>query len=131
MQRRADDVDHGLNDPWQRYWALIACSSHGDAAKPFVATAQDLAANDGELLVRVRAAEFLGLIGAADPRPTIMSCLEQTTSPVEANLMLNTLVLLRDGQPGYKFDISLDQLKSLRDKQADGVQRRMEYLSTP
>ncbi len=118
-------------DPWQRYWALIACSSHGDAASSMVAKAKELAAKDDNLLVRVRAAEFLGLIGAADPRPTIMSCLAQTTSPVEANLMLNTLVLLRDGQPGYKFDVSLDQLKSLKDKQADGVQRRMEYLSTP
>ncbi|MBC8352610.1 MAG: sulfatase [Planctomycetes bacterium] len=119
------------DDPWQRYWALIACSSHGDAARPLVGMAKDLAANDTKLLVRVRAAEFLGLVGAARPQSTIMSCLEQTISPVEANLILNTLVLLRDGTPGYDFDVNLDQLKSLKEKKADGVQRRMEYLASP
>lgn len=132
FQDAANAIEQALasNDPWQRYWALIACSSHGDAATPLVAKAKDLAAHDDELLVRVRAAEFLGLIGAADPRPTIVDCLEKTTSPVEANLILNTLVLLRDGQPGYKFDVSSATLKRLKDKKADGVQRRMEYLST-
>lgn len=133
FQDASKSIEQALasHDPWQRYWALIACSSHGNAAEPFVAKAKSLAAQDDELLVRVRAAEFLALIGAADPQPTIMSCLGKTTSPVEANLMLNTLVLLRDGKPGYKFDVSLDQLKSLKDKQADGVQRRIEYLSSP
>ncbi|MBI2479538.1 MAG: hypothetical protein HYV60_13160 [Planctomycetia bacterium] len=133
FQAASKSIEQALasNDPWQRYWALIVCSSHGDAAKGFVATAKALAANDEELLVRVRAAEFLGLVGAADPRPTMMSCLEKTTSPDEANLILNTVVLLRDGRPGYKFDISLDSLKSLKDKKADGVQRRMEYLTAP
>ncbi|MEO8498565.1 MAG: sulfatase, partial [Planctomycetota bacterium] len=133
FQDAAKSIEQSLasDDPWQRYWALIACSSHGDAAQPFVATAKKLAARDGELLVRVRAAEFLGLLGAVDPQPTIMSCLAQTTSPVEASLILNTLVLLRDGQPGYKFKVSLGDLKTLKDKQADGVQRRMEYLTAP
>lgn len=117
------------NDPWQRYWAMIACSSHGEAAKSFIAKAKEISAKDSELLVRVRAAEFLGLIGAEAPQPTIMDCLQKTTSADEANLILNTVVLLRDGSPGYKFDFSLDDLKSLKDKSADGVQRRMEYLT--
>lgn len=121
----------GSSDPWKRYWALIACSTHGFAAETFAAKAKEVAASDPELLVRVRAAEFLGLIGAAEPQPTIMNCLERTTSPDEANLILNTVVLLRDGQPGYKFDVSLNSLKSLKQKNADGVQRRMEYLATP
>jgi hypothetical protein len=119
------------DDPWQRYWALIACSSHGDDAQSMVAKAKELAATDDELLVRVRAAEFLGLVGAADPQPTVLHCLEQTTSPVEANLILNTLVLLRDGKPGYKFDIGRGKLTRFQGKDADGVQRRVEYLATP
>jgi len=129
----AKSIEQALrsSDPWQRYWALIACSSHGDAARSFVPMAKELAAQDLELLVRVRAAEFLALIEAAEPQATIMSCLEQTTSPDEANLILNTVVLLRDGKPGYKFDVSLDNLKSLKQKNADGVQRRLEYLAAP
>ncbi len=116
------------SDPWQRYWALIACSSHGDTASSFVNTAKQLAAKDDELLVRVRAAEFLGLIDAADPQATITSCLEQTKSPIEAGLILNTLVLLRDGDPGYLFKTDLNHLTRFNSKLADTVQRRLEYL---
>ena len=119
------------SDPWHRYWALIVCSSHGDAARSFVSKAKDLAASDEALLVRVRAAEFLGLVGAADPQPNIMNCLEQTTSADEACLILNTVVLLRDGKPGYEFNVRRDTLRSLQQKSADGVQRRLEYLASP
>lgn len=116
------------SDPWQRYWALIVCSSHGQAAESFIATAKQFAASDEELLVRVRAAEFLALVGAADPQPVIASCLEQTESPIEAGLILNTLVLLRDGQPGYPFKIDLNHLTRFKSKLGDTVQRRLEYL---
>jgi hypothetical protein len=40
-------------------------------------------------LVRVRAAEFPGLAGAADPRPAIMDALRQTQDPFEASLISN------------------------------------------
>ncbi len=126
-------IELGLNadDPWQRYWALIACSSHGDAAKSFVAKAGELAAHDPELLVRVRAAEFLGLISAADPRPTIMDCLARTVSPTEANLILNTLVVLRDGNPGYEFELRRAHMKGFQTDNTGYVDRRLEYLGAP
>jgi hypothetical protein len=125
-------IERGLNadDSWQRYWALIACSSHGKAAKSLIGKATELAAQDPELLVRVRAAEFLGLISAADPRPTILDCLARTTSPTEANLILNTLVLLRDGDPGYEFAITRDHMKGLGTDNTGYVERRMEYLGS-
>lgn len=115
--------------PWKRYWALIACSSHGKVAKSLSRRAKELAASDPELLVRVRAAEFLGLIGAADPRPTMMNCLAQTSSHTEANLMMNTLVLLRDGKPGFEFEVNWNHLKNLKRKNAGEVQRRIDYLN--
>ena len=115
-------------DPWQRYWGLITCSRFGQSAKPFTAKARTLADGDANLLVRTRAAEFLGLIGAADPRPTIMDALARSNSGIEANLILNTLVLLRDGQPGYAFTIFDDHFKTSVGS-ADYVRRRMEYLN--
>lgn len=116
-------------DPWERYWALIACSSHGQAASPFIGIAKEIAADDSELLVRVRAAEFLGLIQAADPRPILLECLAKTSSGPEATLMLNTLVLLRDGEPGYKFELDPNLLNRLTGKNAGDVNRRMIYLN--
>jgi arylsulfatase A-like enzyme len=114
-------------DPWQRYWGLIVGSSFGPQAESMVPQAEALARSDTNLLVRTRAAEFLGLIGAADPRPTLIDVLAKSRSPVEANLILNTLVLLRDGKLGYEFTITRNHFRpSVRD--GDNVQRRMEYL---
>ena len=117
------------DDPWHRYWALIACSSHGESAKPLVGRVKELSANDSELLVRTRAAEFMGLLGVADPRPTIMNCLARTSSHTEANLILNTLVLLRDGKPGYEFNLTWNDMKKLKKIKRSDVQRRIDYLN--
>jgi hypothetical protein len=117
------------DDPWRRYWAMIVCSSHGKAAEPLVEMAKQLAANDPERLVRVRAAEFLGLVGAADPTEAIMQALATAESGVEANLILNTLVLLRDGKPGYEFDVPRDLFK-FPDREMELINRRLLYLNS-
>jgi len=115
----------GSGDPWQRYWGLIVCSCFGKQAERFVATAGKIAAGDGEPLVRVRAAEFLALIGAADPQKVLMDVLATAEHPLEALLTLNTVVLLRDGKPGYEFNVTAGSVKA-----KDGeVSRRLEYLA--
>ncbi len=119
------------DNPWERYWALIACSAHGRAAEPLVPAAQSLAAGDPENLVRLRAAEFLGLIGAADPRPVVMDVLARAKSPLEAGLILNTVVLLRDGKPGYAFAVTPETPMGAN-PDAPGkavVKSRLEYLA--
>jgi hypothetical protein len=116
-------------NPWHRYWALIACSSHGDAASPLVEKAKRLAASDPERLVRVRAAEFLALVGAADPQETIRESLATAESAIEANLILNTLVLLRDGRPGYEFDVTRELFK-FPDQEMELIKRRLQYLNS-
>lgn len=116
------------SDETQRYWGLIVCSCFGKLAADFTDTARKLAASDSNLLVRTRAAEFLGLIGAADPRPVLIDCLAKTESGIEANLILNSVVLLQDGQPGYPFSITPDRINVVG-KQSEEVQRRLAYLS--
>ncbi len=116
-------------DATERYWGMIVCSSFGQQAREFVSLAKSLAQRDQDLLVRTRAAEFLGLIGADDPRPTIMDCLSKSRSGIEVNLMLGTVVLLQDGEPSYRFDISQQSL----DQAARGfqdVRRRLAYLTS-
>ncbi|TVS20044.1 MAG: HEAT repeat domain-containing protein [Planctomycetaceae bacterium] len=92
-------------DPWQRYWALIVGSCFGEQTESLVPAAERLL-DDPELLVRVRAAEMLGIVSAIDPRPTLQQVLETTESPVEALLTLNTVVFFHDSiENRFPFDI--------------------------
>jgi hypothetical protein len=116
------------DNPVKVYWGLISCSCFGTEAKEFFNTAKSLCSHD-DLLVRTRAAEFLGLSGAMNPAPVILEALGETYDPIEALLILNSLVLLRDGTPAYTFNLS--ELKLHTEVSGDAqVQRRMEYLST-
>ena len=118
------------SNPWHRYWALIACSRFGDEAKPLVETISALAGDDPERLVRVRAAECLGLLEAGDPRPTLRKALADCKSPTEALIILNTATLLHDRSPGYPLTLSAGDLSaSTRDDAT--VQRRLQYLNRP
>ena len=128
MARTSIEAALNSDNRWQRYWGLIACSSHGEAAGPLIEKAKQLATADPERLVRVRAAEFLGLVQAADPNDTLMEALATATSGVEANLILNTLVLLRDGKPGYDLHVPDDFFKFSK-KEMGNVSRRLEYLN--
>lgn len=110
-----------------RYWGLIACSSLQITEPDLVKLAQKLASQDSDRLVRVRAAEFLGLTEHADPAAVILSALQESQSGIEAGLILNSLTLLRDGQPGYDFSLQKNMLAPPVLKN-DTVERRLEYL---
>lgn len=119
-------------DPWTRYWALIACSTHGRMATALAPVARRLSAEDPERLVRVRAAEFLALIRMDDPHPVIARALQEVASPVEANLILNTVVMLLDSPAGYTGKIQADWfpaewLTHVRNQ----FLLRLEYLDVP
>ncbi len=115
-------------DELQRYWGLIGCSSFGDQAAGMAELVMQLAAADDSRLVRMRAAEFLGLIGRRDPMPVLAELLRQTEDPVEAGLILNSVVLLRDQAPGWKFDLqSLQGTRWLTAKNGQ-FERRIAYL---
>ncbi|MCA9248861.1 MAG: sulfatase-like hydrolase/transferase [Planctomycetales bacterium] len=112
------------DDPLQRYWALIACSCFGKTASPVISAATERL-GDEELLVRMRAAEFLGILDARDPRPTFYEVLNTTTSPAEALLTLNSVIYFRDrARNAYPFELNKLILKA----KAGEVGRRIEYL---
>lgn len=115
--------------PLERYWGLVTCSAFGAQASPFLGKAKELAANDADHLVRVRAAEFLGLTGVADPRPVIMEVLQQVEDPVEANLILNSAALLEEAQPGYDFDLRQFRSASWALGERSLPRQRLNYLS--
>jgi arylsulfatase A-like enzyme len=113
-------------DPVEVYWGLIVCSSFGMEAAEFSHEILALC-NHGDLLVRTRAAEYLGLTSLGDPVPVILDALYQSRDGVEALLILNSLVLLMDGPQEYRFEVDLQELSPevIQDRQ---VQRRMEYI---
>lgn len=86
-----------------------------------------MAASDPSNLVRCRAAEFLGLTGTVDPVPILMDILDKTTDPIEANLILDSVVLLRDGT-GAKVDPEM--VKHAKWAKMGGlVKHRANYLA--
>mgnify|MGYP001300331263 CR=1 FL=1 len=111
------------DNPWKRYWGCISATMHGESAKPLVPLAKKLL-EDKNLMVRVRAAEFLGTIKAHDPMPTLLKVVNQSTSSQEVLLAFNAVVYLRDFC-GYAFDVSKVALKV---KAGESV-RRIDYLS--
>lgn len=125
-----DDVEDQLRaalqsaDRWERYWAAIACSVYGEKALPLADVAKSLL-NDDELLVRVRSAEFLAIVGKQDPVPVLMQVLKDAESPVVALLTLNSVVFLQDGPWDYQFNIRPEHIRA----KSDLVARRLEYLS--
>lgn len=125
---KIEEALDSAND-WDRYWGFIVCSCFGKEASPFIKRAKQLCEEDENLLVRTRAAEFLGLIEAADPAPVLQELLKKTRSPIEAVLILNTIVLLQDHSPGYRIAVShkvlAPEVLSFED-----VQRRLIYLDS-
>lgn len=123
-------IENALSDrdPVKIYWGLIACSSFGKQAAPFYEKARQLCLHE-DLLVRTRAAEFLGLTGAGDPVPVISTALIQSVDGIEALLILNSLVLLMDGPYSYPFTLNETELSPevLSEPQ---VKRRLEYIFT-
>jgi uncharacterized sulfatase len=111
------------DDPWQRYWALTDCAVFGEQAKPLADKAK-AALHDDEPLVRVRAAEFLAIVGAVDPRPTLLEVLRTSDSYLVAAITLNSVVYLQDFK-GFEFKLSGQDIKAT----GNSVGRRLEYFA--
>ena len=106
-----------------RYWALKVCSNFGKKAKPLTLNAMPLL-KDNNLMVRVRAAEFLGSINAIDPMPTLYSVVNNAETEQALMIAFNTIVYLRD-QVGHKYDPEKVKLKFKKGE----VYRRVQYLA--
>ena len=117
-------------NPWERYWGLIVCSSFRTEAADFYEKAKIMAQKDSENLVRVRAAEFLAFTKQQAPQTVLLECLKAAKSHTEANLILNTVVLLQDSNTAYTFEIKADLFpKEWIDRKNSLVFRRLEYLN--
>ena len=116
-------------NPWKRYWGLIVCTSFGKKAKKFVPLIKDLLNQDQENLVRARAMEYLMLNQEYFDIRIIKEILKKSKSETEANLILNSLALVKSLNSRIKFDLSKQIFPpEWSDKPNDLVNRRWDYL---
>lgn len=115
------------SDPWERYWAIAVCSSFRERAKALAAQISELALSDSELINRVRAAEFLGIIQAANPSEIMSKALYESKKPSEALLILNSIVLMQSTDSAYTFNLDRNKIATLVAEDTQ-VKRRLDYL---
>lgn len=115
-------------DSWLRYWGIIVCSTFGEQAAEFIPLAKKMSKSDSKYINKVRAAEFLGLIKAADPAEVMVNALYESQDKTEVLLILNSIVLMRDLNYAYTFNIDLEKISE--PIKTDGqVSRRLRYLT--
>jgi len=115
------------NDELARYWGYIVASSFGESDDALGSLAKQAVAVDPSPLVRCRAAQYLAIAGDFEPQVAIKASLREAKSGVEANLMLNMAVMLRDGE-GCDIRISEQDLTP-EALEAQDVRRRLAYFA--
>ncbi|WP_299528601.1 sulfatase [Ulvibacterium sp.] len=124
-----DQLIAGLQsaDPWERYWTIIVSSSFREKAKLLASQIGKLAQSDPELINRVRAAEFLGIVRASSPVEIMTKALYESEKPSEALLILNSIVLMQSSNAAYTFNLDPDKIAMVVVKDSQ-VKRRLDYL---
>ncbi|TXG36114.1 sulfatase family protein [Seonamhaeicola maritimus] len=122
------DASLKSSDPWERYWGLITCSIFKEQAKDFVSTIIDISKNDSELINKVRAAEYLGLVKHTEPAEVMTKALYESKQAAEALLIINSIVFMDQGEHKYKFNIDIEKIDKdiLKVKE---LERKLDYIS--
>ncbi len=111
-------------DAIARYWGCMVCSSFGEQAAALAPMAEGLLSDESEV-VRLRAAEAVGLCAGGDAITPIVELINSTADAVVATEALNSLVYFVDCHPsGKDFDAAALA------PQAEGadIPRRVPYL---
>ena len=127
-----NEISEALDNknPWVRYWGLITCSSFGTEASEHLEKINFLFKNDSENLVKIRAAEYLMLNDFNIDTGEINNLLKNAKSEIEANLMLNSLALIKTKNPNYKLDFSKSFYpEKWFETENKLVNRRLNYLT--
>lgn len=131
FDQAADKIKKALTDknPWKRYWSLMVCTTFGKEALVLLPNIQNILKNDVENLVRMRALEYLALNSKSFDFKIINELLRNAKSETQANLMLNSLAMIKSLNPSLKFNLSKEIFPpEWYDRPNDLVNRRMDYL---
>ena len=92
--------------------------------------AHKIASIDNNGLVRMRAAEFLALSGQDIPKELLIDILKNATSEAEANLLLNSVALIKTMLPEFKLNVPKSLFnQEWVDREGDVVNRRINYIN--
>lgn len=117
------------DDPWERYWALIVCTSFGKKAKEFLTEFEKIMASDPQLINRMRAAEYLGITGIKDTSKSMIKLVSQSKNETEALLILNSIALQKDFYQKNDFSIDVSMLNE-KARENKLVLERLKYINT-
>lgn len=98
------------DNPWEKYWGVIVCSSFKEKANEFSTVIRQLKESDDEILVRLRAIEFLGLTKQENPVPALENLLSQEHTMLENLLILNTASLFKSLDESLSFQLDAKAL---------------------
>lgn len=131
FKKAKNSLSSALNslDPWERYWAIIVCSTFGKQAMALAPIIGSMATKDPELTNRVRAAEFLAISKQSDPSAVMTKALYGSDKPSEALLILNSIALMTSGKYNYIFNIEMDKISKTVAEDPE-VLRRLEFLKS-
>ncbi|MCB0666021.1 MAG: sulfatase [Saprospiraceae bacterium] len=113
-------------DLWDRYWALNVSISLKVKTETLHMEIKNITQNDGELINRVRGAEYLAIAYSQNPVNLMTGCLYESTQPAEALLIFNAMTLMQDGYD-YNFKLNIKEMHP-NVRENDEVKRRIEYF---
>ncbi len=116
------------NDPWERYWAVIVCSTIGKESIEFASLIKEIAISDKERINKIRALEYMGLVLNENPLEKMTAILIESKDKAESLLILNTMVLMTDGAFKYRATFNFDKIPE-EIKKAAPLKNRYEYLT--
>ena len=112
------------DDPVHRYWAAMVCSAFGKNAAALTSKVEPLL-QDPKEIVRIRAAEFLGILGEIDPQTELRTIVNSCEDPIVITEALNSVVYFQDcAKPAYPVEVA-----TLKPSIKGGdIDDRMNYL---
>ncbi|WP_240729824.1 sulfatase-like hydrolase/transferase [Flavobacterium sp. ASW18X] len=119
------------DNPWKRYWALIVCSAFEEEAIAFTPIIRNLKENDDEVLVRLRAIEYLGLTAQENPVTALEKLLREKHGLLDNLMILNTASLFKTLDNQLTFKLNKELLLSSAEGDKNGeywINGRIQFL---
>lgn len=118
------------NDMWDRYWAIIASTSFKETSTDLLPIIEEISQKDSQLINKVRALEYLALVNGENPVDGMTKALYASKDGGEALQILNSMVLMSQGDHHHKFNLKRENLSKEVIEETQ-VERRLEYLIGP
>lgn len=107
-----------------RYWAAAVCAAYGHDAEELVDLVRELL-DDPDTMVRVRAIEYLGMVGELDPRAPLVTIVNESSEPVAKLISLQSAAFFHE-RPTLAFPFSAGSFNPI-DPKEEG-ERRIRYF---